>query len=58
MMILLGKIEKEATTTAKNTIFNPEADGALQIHLMDFSIGTIREGLKFLRTSRDNGSLR
>jgi hypothetical protein len=54
---LLARIEKEATTKTKNTIFNPEANGALQIHLMDFSIGAIREGLKFLRAGRDSGGL-
>ena len=54
---LLTKLERETTTPAKSTIFNPEADGAMQIHLMDYSIGAIREGLRFLRASRDKDLL-
>ena len=54
---LLNKLERETITRAKNSIFDPDADGALQIHLMDYSIGAIREGVRYLRASRDKGFL-
>jgi hypothetical protein len=54
---LLTKLERETTKQVKNSIFNPEADGAMQIHLMDYSIGAIREGLRYIRECRDKGLL-
>ena len=54
---LLRTVEVEATTNAKNSDFVSEPDGTMQIHLMDYSIGAIRDGIKFLRVNRDSGTL-
>jgi hypothetical protein len=54
---LLTKLERETITRVKNGIFNPGIDGATQIHLMDYSIGAIREGLRYIRECRDKGLL-
>jgi hypothetical protein len=54
---LLRRVEVEATTNAKNSDFVSETDGTMQIHLMDYSIGAIRDGIKFLRATRNSGTL-
>jgi hypothetical protein len=54
---LLTKIQNESVKKTKGTAFNPEADDALQIRLMDLSIKIIDDMLRYIRVNRDKGNL-